>query len=92
MGQIFHCVKNTLLNVTCHFVGSHHLPHLRYKHTSQINVYYSHAVTDLLFTDKFLPYEQVTSTIKTNIAVIQWNVDVVYTRVRTIVNLSLIHI
>ena len=32
--------------------------------------------------------EQVTSTIKTNIAVIQWNADVVYTRVRTIVSMT----
>ena len=35
---------------------------------------------------KSLPYEQVTSTIKTTIAVIQWNADVVYTRVRTMVS------
>ena len=36
--------------------------------------------------NKFLPYEQVTSTIKTNVAVIQGNADVVYRRERTMVS------
>ena len=35
---------------------------------------------------KMLPYQQVTSTIKTNVAVIQWNADVVYRRERTMVS------